>query len=291
MALFLSMGECMVELSEAEGGLWKLGVAGDTLNTAWYARRALPEGWQVAYFTRLGADHFSAHMRDFIERAGIGTEFIGSDPARNPGLYAISLDKGERSFTYWRSASAARHLADDEAALGAALDAADLVYLSGITLAILAPERRAALLAAIAARKLPLAFDPNIRPKLWESPAAAREWISRAAAAAHYALPSYDDEAALFGDASPAETLARYAAAPDVVVKNGGGPIHWQSGGETGVTEGLPRVQPVDTTGAGDSFNAAFLAARLAGKAMPAAIGEGHALAARVVTVRGALME
>ncbi|MCG6858761.1 MAG: PfkB family carbohydrate kinase, partial [Salaquimonas sp.] len=164
---FLSIGECMLELSGAavgEEGLWRLGYAGDTLNTAWYARALLdPQIWQIAYFTRLGQDGFSQKMIDFIAAHGIETRWISRDPKRIAGLYAIELKDGERSFTYWRDRSAARLLADDEAALGSAIAEADAIYLSGITLAILAPDRRDFLIEQLAkatiAGKL-TAFDP-----------------------------------------------------------------------------------------------------------------------------------
>ncbi|MBW8285647.1 MAG: sugar kinase, partial [Rhizobium sp.] len=110
--LFLSIGEAMVELSQAEGGLWRMGFAGDTLNTAWYARACLSADWEVAYFTRLGHDPFSERMQEFLQDSAISTRFIERDPERTVGLYAIELHDGERSFSYWRGQSAARRLAD-----------------------------------------------------------------------------------------------------------------------------------------------------------------------------------
>ncbi|ROT97778.1 sugar kinase [Histidinibacterium lentulum] len=289
MPRIVCIGEAMLELSEApEPDLWRMGVAGDTLNTAWYLRELLAADWQVDYLTRLGTDPFSDRIARFIASSGIGTGHITRDPAHGPGLYAISLDKGERSFTYWRATSAARHLADDEDALDAALDGAALAYLSGITLAILAEDRRAALLQRIAAAGVPLAYDSNYRPRLWEDADTARAWGEDAARAAAYVLPSADDEAALFGDDTPDATAARYAAiGPETVVKTGGGPVALGTG-ET-VTE-LPKVDPVDTTGAGDSFNAGYLAARLCGADPRDAVRRAHALASRVVQGKGALV-
>ena len=118
----LSVGEAMVELSaSADPALWHLGFAGDTLNTAWYLRQLLPEGQAVGYLTRVGTGGFSTRLRDFIAAAGIVPDHIATDPAREVGLYAIDLKDGERSFTYWRSASAARGLADDAGALDLSL--------------------------------------------------------------------------------------------------------------------------------------------------------------------------
>lgn len=298
MPVFLSIGEAMVELSKAPDAagpdLWRLGFAGDTLNTAWYLRARLPAAWQVEYLTRLGHDPFSPQMVEFLQANGIGTRFVATDAARSVGLYAILLDQGERSFAYWRGCSAARLLASDPDVLDRAFAAADAIYLSGITLAILPPAHRQALLDRVAAArdsgKL-TAFDPNIRPKLWESPDVMRASLMAVGRAAQVLLPSFDDDAVWFGDADPVACAARWAdaGAAEVVVKNGGGPMVLR--GEGGLQEvQVARVPPVDSTGAGDSFNAGYLAARIAGKTPTEAAAEGHALALRVIVRPGALV-
>lgn len=291
----LAVGEAMVELSaSATPDLWHLGFAGDTLNTAWYLRQLLPPGQAVGYLTRVGQGGFSQRMVRFIARAGIVTDHIGTDPAREVGLYAIDLDRGERSFTYWRSASAARGLADDAGELSRAFARARTIYLSGITAAILSPEGRDALAFALAQardRGAQIVFDPNIRPRLWEDAATLRAQIMRFAGLSDLVLPSMDDETAHFGDADPRATIDRYLAggAAQVVVKAGGGPVHY-GGAAQGRVEGLERAAPVDTTAAGDSFNAGYLAARLQGQGVEEAIRAGHAVALRVIGARGALV-
>lgn len=292
----LSIGEAMVELGQSDHpGLWRLGIAGDTLNTAWYLRRLLGTDWQVDYLSRVGQGAFSQQMVDFLAAEGIGINHVARDPDREIGLYAISLKGGERSFAYWRDTSAARRLADDPVALDAALEGAAVAYFSGITVAILPPQGRANLLAALSratAAGTRVVFDPNLRPRLWEDAATMRQGISEAAAGADLVLPSFDDEVTHFGDTDPQATVARYLAlgAGQVVVKNGGGPISFGGCDGSGTMADLAPEVPVDSTAAGDSFNAGYLAAWLAGADCAAAIAAGHALSRKVIGYRGALV-
>ncbi|MFC0339359.1 sugar kinase [Paracoccus niistensis] len=294
--LILSIGEAMVELSEAgQSDLWRLGIAGDTLNTAWYLRRLLPADWRVTYCSRVGHSEFSGKMLDFLDAEGIETTHVTRDPKREIGLYAISLKNGERSFSYWRETSAAKGLADDPQALAAALDGVRIAYVSGITLAILPDPGRARLLDALKAARAAgtqVVFDPNLRPRLWSDGATMRDRIEAAAGIADLVLPSFDDERDHFGDADPQATVARYLArgAGQVVVKAGGDPVHYGGSEGEGLIDGLEREQPVDTTAAGDSFNAGYLAARLQGAGIPAAIRAAHDLSRRVIRHRGALV-
>ena len=214
-----SIGECMVELTlpREDGAGSRVGFAGDTCNAAIYLKRSAPE-IDVAYVTALGADPLSARMTAFFEAEGLDTGLIERRADRVPGLYAISLDAGgERSFTYWRDSSAARtlFLPPAEVTTGR-LAGFDLVYLSGITLAVLAPEARAALagfLDGYRRRGGRVAFDSNYRPRLWPDAATARREIAAFWALTDIGLPSLDDELALFGESGEAAVRARLAAA------------------------------------------------------------------------------
>jgi len=296
MSRILSIGEAMVELSQSDQpDLWRVGVAGDTLNTAWYLRRLLPPTWRIGYLSRVGMGSFSQQMLDFLQHEEIETTHVLRDPDREIGLYAISLKDGERSFAYWRDMSAARRLADDRDVLDDALAGCGMAYLSGITLAILPPDGRVRLMEALAAARAAgttIVFDPNLRPRLWSDVATMRTTIEQAAGQADLILPSFDDEAAHFGDADLQATADRYLAcgAGHVVVKNGGGAMLYQGSGGWGDIADLVPETPVDTTAAGDSFNAGYLAAWLEGADCEAAIRAGHALSRQVIRHRGALV-
>ena len=291
---FASIGECMIELSAGKGELWRMGFAGDTFNTAWYARATLPKTCGVAYVTALGDDPFSANMRKFFGKAGVATDRIREVANRRPGLYAITLKKAERAFTYWRGESAARLLADDPDWLGRALSNVDLLYFSGITLAILSEPARKTLMAELSKRRKEgarIAFDPNFRPALWPDRKLARAAMETGYRIADIALPTFSDEALLFGDRTVRETEKRLhdAGVGEFVIKLGDKPaVVFGDGLHGEVPPARPR-KIVDTTGAGDSFGGAYLAGRIVGLDPVKAAHLGHLVAAEVIGVHGAL--
>ena len=295
MKRFVSVGECMIEMSGGDAGNYRLGYAGDTLNTAWYARARLPADWDVDYVTALGDDLYSQQMAQFFADNGIGTSHIQKIDGRRPGLYLIHQAEGDRHFTYWRGQSAAKLMAEVPGALVAAFEGADIAYFSGISLAILNARGRGKLMKAIhLARQAGarVAFDPNERPALWTSAKVMGSTITAAATIADIVLPTFPDEAALFGDVSPEAVAERYLSwgAEEVVVKNGAEPAYVAARDAQGWVAPKPGVRSVDPTGAGDSFNGAYLAARAQGLSPMDAAAAAHATAAIVIGHRGALV-
>lgn len=277
------IGEAMIELAMADTTA-NVGVAGDTLNTAIYLRRAAPTA-VVDYVTCLGDDPFSARIASFIADQGVGTGTIRTIAGASPGLYAITTSpQGERSFTYWRAQAAARQLfADHDFSV---LEGYDAVYLTGISLAILPMDVRMALIDWLARSDARVIFDSNYRPRLWEDVATAREVTRAIWACTDIALPSIDDEMDLFGETA-AQVTARFAAHSGALKRGANGPLSLG----TPVTQAYPAAaKVVDTTAAGDSFNAGYLAAILTGAPQAEALAQGHALAASVVGHRGAII-
>ena len=286
MTKIACIGEAMIELSMSDGNAAQVGVAGDTLNTAIYLKRAAPS-LTVDYITALGDDPFSGTIHDFIASEDLGTDGIQTIKGGSPGLYAITTDEvGERTFTYWRNSSAARSLfGDGDFSI---LKGYDLVYLSGISLAILPDQVRKNLLGFLKAENLTLGFDSNFRPKLWESHDTARDTIASYWNAAQIALPSIDDEMAIFGETED-ETEARWRAAVSKGALKRGPTGPMSIGGE--VTQSYePAGKVVDTTAAGDSFNGGYLAAAMTGADQAKSLLAGHNLAAKVVQARGAII-
>lgn len=279
------IGEAMIELSMANDDA-QIGIAGDTLNTAIYLHRSAPD-LIVEYVTCLGDDPFSARIRNFVSGQGVGTSAIRTIAGASPGLYAITTaPDGERSFTYWRANAAARQLFSD-GDFGS-LDHYDTLYISGISMAILPHDIRLALIDYLRTSKIRLVYDSNYRPRLWDSTDHARAITSAMWARADIALPSIDDEMALF-EQTAAQVTARFAK------HNGQGALKRGPEGPISIGDAVTQSYPaaahvIDTTAAGDSFNGGYLGALLSGHPQADALMAGHTLAAQVVQHHGAIM-
>lgn len=293
------VGECMIELRQDGADTLAVAYAGDTLNSAVYLARSAPADVQVDYVTVLGEDPHSARMLARWQTERVGTSLVRQVADRLPGLYLIEVDdRGERSFLYYRSESAARLLFSDRhpSDVDDALAEYDLVCFSGITLAILgdpARERLWGLVDRIHDRGGQVAFDSNYRPRLWPSADVARQVIGLAQAGADVLLCSADDEALLFGDRDAEASLHRLVTggkAAEVVVKCGELGCLVASAGGTTTVPAVEAAEVVDTTAAGDAFNGGYLAARLAGADPVAAAHHGAAVAAQVVAHPGAII-
>ena len=278
MTRIACIGEAMIELSMT-GSNAHVGVAGDTLNTAIYLKRAAP-ALKVDFMTRLGDDPFSQRIFDFIAAQEIECAAIARDPGKTPGLYAITTRAdGERSFTYWRDSSAARGLFGRHDFTG--VESYDAVYLSGITMAILPPNVRDSLIDYLNATDVQVIYDSNHRPSLWNNAQAARDTNTRLWRRADIALPSIDDEMQIFGETAE-EVEARFAKldATGALKRGDIGPM---SVGSV-VDDTYPAAaNAVDTTAAGDSFNGAYIAAHLTGVSQIGALMQGHMCAREVI--------
>lgn len=292
-----SIGECMLELSAAESkpDLRRLGFGGDTLNTAIYLARL---GVPVDYVTALGDDPYSERMVEAWQAEAVGTALVQRVVGRLPGLYMIEVDaSGERRFFYWRQQAPAREIFGNAGTsdLCNALLQYEWLYLSGISLSLYGEagrERLFDLLRQFRAKGGKVAFDSNYRPRAWPSVEVARREIRDQLALTDLVLSSLEDEAGLnnVSSAEQAADLIRALGPRTIVIKQGGqGCVVSIDGRKTMVPPAtVDRI--VDATAAGDSFNAGFLAATLAGKDAIEAARLGHRCAAIVIGHHGAIV-
>ena len=293
MSKVACIGECMVELKQAGNGLLSRGFGGDTLNTAVYLARL---GVGVDYITALGDDFLSDEMIAGWAAERVGTERVARVPGKLPGLYIIQTDdKGERRFLYWRDSAAARSLMDlpQTPEILDALADYDVVYLSAITLSLYGADGRARLFGALRRARekgARFAFDTNFRARGWPDLDVARAVFQEAFATADIVLASTEDLLPLYPAITSEALLARVPGAEVVLKLSEPASILRLEGSPYPIKAKPVETPVVDTTAAGDSFAAAYLAARLVGADPLEAASAGHRLAGVVVCHPGAII-
>jgi len=286
------IGECMMELTQPLPGHHTLGCGGDTLNTAIYCARL---GLAVDYVSALGDDPWSDQMIAGWQAEGIGTHRVVRVPGKLPGLYIIETGtNGERRFYYWRENSAARLLLSlpETPAILEGLLTYDLVYLSGITLSLYDEAGRKLLMQSLdRLRKAGgrVAFDANFRPRGWPDRATAQRAYHDVFEVADIILASVEDLDMLFGESEAKDVVTRLRV-PELVLKLVEPSCRVRAPGIDQIIPATPIDRVVDTTAAGDSFSAAYLAARLGGAGPVEAAKAGHRLAGTVVRYPGAII-
>jgi 2-dehydro-3-deoxygluconokinase len=292
----VTIGEVLIELARGGDGRFGLAYGGDTFNTAVYLARA---GLDVAFASAIGDDPYSDSVLTLAAAEGISRDLILRVPGRLPGVSMIDADPaGARHFHYWREVAPARDLFElpDWNRVAEGLLKAKLVYFSGITLSLYSNAGLGRFLAVIEmARKngAKIAFDGNFRPRGWKGDLTrTRTVFMEALKRVDIAMPTYDDEAVLWGDPSPEATVERLHAfgIAEIVVKNGPNSALVAAGDRSEFIPVPEVVVPVDTMAAGDSFNAAYIAARLSGDRPQGAAAAAHRLAGEVIRHRGAIM-
>lgn len=288
----VSLGEAMVEFNQTQAGQpdYLQGFGGDTSNAVIAAARA---GARTAYLSRVGADAFGDMLMDLWTHEGVSTQAIERDALAPTGLYFVTHGDAGHSFSYRRAGSAASLMTPTwlDGAPRQVLEAAKVLHLSGISLAISPQACDTAFAAMHAARATDtlVAFDSNLRLKLWPLDR-AQACIRHAVGLCDLFLPSLDDMVALTGLTQP-EAIVDWGhaqGAATVVLKLGGDGVLVS---HAGWRERIPAhpVQVRDATGAGDCFCGNLLARVAAGDNVFAAARYANAAAALAVQGWGAV--
>ena len=305
-------GECMVELRQAptleKSGLerkeseqneaqYASRFAGDVTNFAVYLKR-LSTVSSVNFLSATGNDVLSERMRVFLDSEDINSELVGRSPDKTVGLYMIHTDEmGERTFTYWRSDSAARKMFEltDKALLSKVIDRTEYFYFSGITLAILdqsGTEQLFDLAEQCRRQGKTIIFDPNYRERLWPSRERAITQIERAYQLCNILLSSSEDEQLLWGTSNTDSALERLAGygIDEIILTDGPNEISVYDHGRRFEIQPLKADKVIDTTSAGDGFNAGYIAARHAGYSSEESVVKASGLASVVIGLPGAII-
>jgi len=292
----ICIGEAVIELARGADGRFALSCSGDTFNTAVYLARA---GVEAAFATALGDDPYSDGVLALAAAEGVATDLILRLPGQLPALCLSDRGpKGTRSARFWRAGAPANELFElaDWMKIAESLTTARLIYFTGITLSLYSNTGLGRLFAVLEVARqqgAKVAFDGNFRPRGWRGDLQrTRAVFLEALKRVDIALPTFDDEAVLWGDPSPESTVARLQAfgIGEIVVKNGPNSALVASGAAQEFVPVPEVLVPVDATAAGDGFNAGYLAARLSGSEPRDAASAAHRLAGDVIRHPGALV-
>jgi 2-dehydro-3-deoxygluconokinase len=289
----VSVGEPLLEFNATEAGPlrevrnYEVGWGGDTSNFAVAVSRL---GGSVGYVCRLGADDFGQIFLDLWQAEGVDTTHVILEEGASTGIYFISRRGVTHSFTYYRKDSAASHLSPEDVP-EEYIAGAKVFHTSGITQAISNSACDTVFHAIEVARDagVLVSYDPNVRLKLWGLQR-ARAIILETISLVDFVLPSLDDARVITGLNDP-EAIASQ------LLERGPQAVALKLGGEgvlLATSEGLQRFEPfevdvVDTTGAGDAFDGAFVVAYLQGRPLPECARFANAAAALTTTSWGAV--
>lgn len=265
-------------------------MGGAELNVAIGATRL---GHSTDYISRVGSDPFGDYVIKTILSHGVGTRYISRDPQYWTGHQLKQLvTKGDPQTYNYRKGSAAAHLSKE---VIEAVDLSDvkMAHMSGIFPAIseMAEETFTTLLNRLIEHKIPMTFDPNLRPTLWSSQDKMVQTINKLAGSADIVLPGVEEGKVLLGTDDP-QRIADYYLKGErtkvVIVKVGAeGAFVKTSAGDQYEVPGFKVDQVVDTVGAGDGFALGVITALLEGKPLKSAVIRGNAVGALQVQTYG----
>lgn len=271
MPKLITMGETMAAFSPgAMGPLryvpdYRLRIAGAESNLAIGICKL---GQEASWISRIGDDEFGHYLRNMIRAEGVDTRCVTVDERHRTGVMFKQTSSGETKVYYYRENSAASFLCAKDLS-PAYFEEADILHLTGIT-PVLSESCREACQRAIALAQeygLLFSFDPNIRKKLWGQTDFA-PLIREMTLCAQIVLLGLDEAGVLFSTTEPDEifdTLFETGRATYVAIKDGANGA-WAADKNTRHRLPPHPCKPVEPIGAGDAFNAGFLAGLLEGR-------------------------
>jgi 2-dehydro-3-deoxygluconokinase len=249
-------------------------------------------GLKVGWASRLGTDSMGRYLIAEMQREGIDCSHVVCDPAQRTGMQFKGrvIDGSDPPVEYHRKGSAASCMGADDVD-DTWLSSARHLHATGVFAAVSDTTLEAARksLHVMRAAGRTISFDPNLRPTLWATPGRMRECINALAAQADWVLPGLEEGRFLTGEDTP-QGIARFYRARGaslVVVKLGPEGAYFDGESGSGLVEGFPVPQVVDTVGAGDGFAVGVISALLERRSVLDAVLRGAWIGARAVQVLG----
>ena len=293
-----TFGECLASFVAdppgpmAEASRFTRYVAGAEANVAVGLARL---GHEAAFIGHVGADGFGTAIIRALRGEGVDVGHLTAvDDHRTGVMFRERRGLGAMDVIYYRSGSAGSTLSVDDVERAAADGRFESrwVHLTGITPALSESARAATSRARDLARASGaiVSLDINLRRRLWSEDEAAAV-VRDLAAGVDVVFGSPDELALVVGVEAPSEELVAAVAqsGPHTVVAKLGhdGALAFEAGGDAIHEPGIAVSVVVDPVGAGDAFCAGFIAGRLDGVDLAAALRMGNACGALAVSTSG----
>ncbi|MDR1017395.1 MAG: sugar kinase, partial [Lachnospiraceae bacterium] len=216
-------------------------------------------GHKAEYLTRLGDDPFGHYIKESLEKNNIGTDLISFDEIYRTGIQLKNrvTDGSDPFAPYYRKGSAASHISPNEIEKIDFTDV-DLVHVTGIPPALSETARAATfkLMEKAKENSIPITFDPNLRPALWEDKETMVKVINELATFADVILPGVEECETLVGtrDMDKISDFYKNIGVKTIIIKDGKNGAFVNDGDSSFRVDGFNVEKVVDTVGAGDGF-------------------------------------
>ncbi|WP_066891710.1 sugar kinase [Clostridium nigeriense] len=291
MSKVILFGEPMAMFTAEEEGpldeveVFRRSLAGAEVNVCTGLTRL---GHKVTYVTKLGEDPLGMYVKKFLDREGIGTEFITFDPIYKTGTMLKSkVSSGDPITAYYRKGSAFSHMKKEDIDK-INFDGVSLIHVTGIPPALSLSCREATyrLIERAKENNCYITFDPNLRPALWESEEVMIKVINELASKCDLILPGVSEGLVLTGSSEPEKIADFYQklGVKDVIIKEGSKGAYVRSGSQSLRQEGFKVDKVVDTVGAGDGFAVGIISSKLEGLGLKESVIRANAIGAIQVT-------
>jgi 2-dehydro-3-deoxygluconokinase len=290
-----SIGECMIEITNTYNNNFQQSFAGDTLNFCSYLNK---KNFNVDYLSSVGKSEINKDFFNLLKSKKISKKLIHIHPHNETGLYLIKNDKnGEKNFYYWRDNSAAKNYLNElnYKKLEIILKKYHYIYFSGITLSIISKNKQkdfCNLIKKLKEYNVKIIFDLNIRIKRWPN----KKHLN---ASINLFLPFIDilfstgediknwknnDNLSFFNKLIKSNKInhaifrknasLNYAILNDQIYK---------------ITNKVHKMI-VDSSGAGDGYNAAYISEFLTSGDVYRSLQASHLLGSKIVMKKGAII-